>query len=101
MSISCVNCSSCGKCYEKETDCATCGATIILLEKACPACGEPITEDMRDQARHAYMTRKQEEREKLFPGMKANREKRQKWLKTALKAVPMKMQSDAYDHTPE
>jgi len=80
MTMSCVNCSSCGKCYKKTSICSACSNEINLLDDSCCVCGEPITETMREEARLAYVQQKQAEREMLFPGLKANREKRQKWL---------------------
>jgi len=81
MSISCVDCANCGKCYDKNSTCPSCAESINLLDDACPACGEPITDAMRESARQAYMLYKRELRESLFPGLKANREKRARFLK--------------------
>ena len=47
MTFACTDCSRCGKCYDKHGTCAACGGAINLLDDACPACGEPITDDMR------------------------------------------------------
>lgn len=81
MSISCVDCSSCGKCYPKDSTCSQCGGVISLLDDRCPECKEPITDAMREAARQAYMQKKRDERDALFPGLKKNREKRSQWLK--------------------
>jgi hypothetical protein len=51
------------------------------LDEACKACGEPVTEAMREAARQAYMQRKREEREAMFPALRASRERRGAWLK--------------------
>ncbi len=80
MTTSCVNCASCGKCYQKEAVCLNCGSEINLLDNACVACGNPITEEMRESARQAYVQQKMDAHDVLFPGLKKNREKRQKWL---------------------
>ena len=47
MTFACTDCSRCGKCYDKHGVCAACGGAINLLDDACPACGEPITDAMR------------------------------------------------------
>jgi predicted amidophosphoribosyltransferase len=84
MSISCVDCANCGKCYEKNSVCLVCGGIIYLLDEACPHCGEPITDAMREMAQEAYKRYKWELRESLFPGLARNREKRARFLKKAV-----------------
>lgn len=75
MSISCTDCSRCGRCYNKDSTCARCGSPIFLLDDNCVSCGEPITDEMREAARAIYMRQKKEERRMLFEMIKANREK--------------------------
>jgi activator of 2-hydroxyglutaryl-CoA dehydratase/predicted nucleotide-binding protein (sugar kinase/HSP70/actin superfamily) len=60
--------------------CVKCGNSIDLLDDSCSECGDAITDEMREAARQSYMQQKRIEREKLFPGLKRNREKRVKWL---------------------
>ena len=67
MTISCTECRTCGDCYPKETTCAVCGGEIWLLDDACPTCGEPITEEMRLEAREAFKKHKSDEFDMLFP----------------------------------
>lgn len=73
MTYACTDCSKCGKCYDKDSTCAACGGAIYLLDEACPTCGEPITDGMRQIARRAYMARKKKERQELFAFIRNNR----------------------------
>lgn len=66
MTFACTDCSSCGKCYEKNSTCDECGGAIYLLDDACPTCGEPITDEMRDAARQAYMDRRRAEKQDIL-----------------------------------
>ena len=66
MTFACTDCSTCGKCYEKNSTCAACGGAIYLLDDACPTCGEPITDEMRQTARKAYMDRKAQDKKKII-----------------------------------
>lgn len=77
MTYACTDCSSCGKCYDKHSTCAACGGAINLLDDSCPACGEPITEAMRDEARRAYKDKRRADRDWVFQLAAAAREKRQ------------------------
>ncbi len=73
MTYACTDCSKCGKCYNKISECASCGEEINLLDECCARCGEPITEDMRQCAKKAFMEQKKKEREALFAAIKAHR----------------------------
>ena len=66
MTFSCVDCTTCGKCYEKQSTCEQCGGEIHLLDEACTSCGEPITEEMREQAKKKYIDRRREERDAVL-----------------------------------
>ncbi len=77
MTYACTDCSSCGKCYDKQSVCGACGGAISLLDDACPACGEPITDEMRERARRAYMERRKKDREAVFELAAAARKKRE------------------------
>ena len=63
MTFACTDCSRCGKCHDKHSICARCGADINLLDDECPQCGEPITEEMRNAAKQKYIAEKKEEKE--------------------------------------
>ena len=76
MTFACTDCSRCGKCYEKNSTCAACGGGIYLLDDACPACGEPITEDMRMAAKRAYMDKKKIEHDMIVQLAQAAKAKR-------------------------
>ena len=77
--IACTDCSRCGKCYDKHGVCAACGGAVNLLDDACPACGEPITDAMRDRAKQAYLDKKKAEHARILElaaAAKARREER-------------------------
>lgn len=76
MTFACTDCSTCGKCYPKESVCAACGGEINLLDEVCPACGEPITEEMRQTARKAYMAKKAKDKEYILELAAAAKQKR-------------------------
>ena len=82
MTFSCTDCSRCGKCYDKHGHCARCGGDINLLDEACSACGEPITDDMRETARQAYMNEKRIEHEKIIALAQAAKRKREEQKKS-------------------
>lgn len=84
MTISCSDCSSCGKCYPKEQKCPSCGADIFILDNACKACGAPITDEMRDIAKKEFMAMRAKERQKV--GVLAQEAKKRR-LATAKKVV--------------
>lgn len=66
MTYACSDCSNCGKCYPKHEPCPSCGEDIYLLDDKCPHCGAPITDEMRETARHKYMDYKRGLREKVY-----------------------------------
>ena len=79
MTFACTDCSRCGKCYDKHGVCAACGGAINLLDDACPACGEPITDAMRERAKQAYLEQKKAEHARILEleaAAKARREER-------------------------
>ena len=82
MTFACTDCSRCGKCYDKHSTCAVCGGDINLLEDACPACGEPITDEMRSRAKQAYLTKKKAEHEKSLELAAAAKRKREEQRKS-------------------
>lgn len=65
MTFACTDCSRCGKCYDKHSTCQQCAGPINLLEDACPNCGEPITDAMRDAAKQKYLAKKRIEHQKI------------------------------------
>lgn len=67
MTVSCADCSKCGKCYPKVRPCPTCGAMVHFGEDpACPVCKSPITQQMIDEAMAEYREMKRREFEQLF-----------------------------------
>ena len=65
MTFACTDCSRCGKCYDKHGVCA--------------ACGEPITDAMRERAKQAYLEQKKAEHARILElaaAAKARREER-------------------------
>ena len=73
MTYACTDCSKCGKCYNKISRCSSCGEEINLLEQACPNCGEPITEQERQEAKKLFMLKKKQEREALFAAIRSRK----------------------------
>ena len=63
MTFACTDCSQCGKCYEKHSTCGRCGTDINLLDMACQQCGEPITDEMRNEAKRKYIEEKKREKD--------------------------------------
>lgn len=78
MTFSCTDCSRCGKCYDKNSTCPSCGGAINLLDDFCHACLEPITEEMRDRAKQAYLDEKKVERDRIIALASAAKERRLK-----------------------
>lgn len=66
MTFACTDCSTCGKCYEKQATCKACGKEISLLDESCTFCEEPITDKMRERARSAYMDAKKQEHNQIL-----------------------------------
>ncbi len=77
MTYACTDCSTCGKCYPKESVCAVCGGAINLLDDSCSACGEPITDAMRETAREAFKAKRKADRDQVFALAAAARKKRE------------------------
>lgn len=76
MTIACTDCSRCGKCYDKHSNCKACGADINLLDDACPSCGEPITDAMRETARQAYIAKRKNDHDQVIALAAAAKAKR-------------------------
>lgn len=67
MTFQCGDCSKCGKCYPKIGRCPECDGSIHLTEMdCCPACGAPVTQEMRQSAQRAFMKTKRKQFEALF-----------------------------------
>ncbi len=81
MTFACTDCSSCGKCYPKNSTCKACGGEIYLLDDACPTCGEPITDAMRQAAQDAYKAKRKKDRDMVFELAAAARKKREETQK--------------------
>lgn len=88
MTFACTDCSRCGKCYDKHALCTACGGDIYLLDDACPACGEPITQAMRDAARQAYMDRKKIEHDQILELAAAAKRRREQQAQAARPVYP-------------
>ncbi len=46
----------CEKCKPKFAMCKGCGKQVYLSSKACPECGEPLTDSDKDEARLVWQT---------------------------------------------
>lgn len=77
MTIACTDCSRCGKCYDKHAICKQCGGDIDLLEDACPTCGEPITDAMREAAKQAYIDKRKADHDQVIALAAAAKAKRE------------------------
>lgn len=78
MTFACTDCSRCGKCYDKQGVCARCANPINLLDDACGNCGEPITDEMRERAKRAYIEKKKAEHQRVVELALAAKRKRER-----------------------
>ena len=85
MTFACTDCSTCGKCYDKNSVCPQGGEAILLTDDACSACGAPITDDMREVAIQAYKDMKKKEHDQSLELAAEAKQKREEQAKNRVK----------------